>query len=196
MTIYSGFSHEKWWFSIVTLNYIKLPEGNLHILQHRKICTKTIPNWDFQPSKGQIPRPQPPSQPQKKLPPNSSPQCPRCPRCPRCLRPAPHSSSLPRHTWDFGPFRLIGLILDQLGSWRPAATNKNSLVSGFNASCHWDPISPRRMWWDNKPLGFSVTQMVFSGISMAKHQLHSQASARRHHAILWKCLITQSGCWE
>ena len=28
MAIYSGFSHEKWWFSIAMLNYQRVPEGN------------------------------------------------------------------------------------------------------------------------------------------------------------------------
>ena len=111
MTIYSGFSHEKWWFSIVTLNYIKLPEGNLHILQHRKICTKTIPNWDFQPSKGQIPRPQPPSQPQKKTAPQLFPSVPSVPSACSTLfiftKAHLRFRTLPTHRTHIGSTRLL-----------------------------------------------------------------------------------------
>ena len=31
MAIYSGFSHEKWWFSIAMLVYQRVPEGNNHL---------------------------------------------------------------------------------------------------------------------------------------------------------------------
>lgn len=102
----------------------------------RNICTKTIPNWDFQPSKGQIPRPQPPSQPQNKTAPQLVPSVPSVPSACSTL------FIFTKAHLRFRTSRLIRLILDQLGSWRPAATNKNSLVSGLKDVQGFVPLRP------------------------------------------------------
>ena len=47
MTIYSGFSHWKWWFSIVMLVYQRLPECN--VIGNHRLNAILMPNFQLNP---------------------------------------------------------------------------------------------------------------------------------------------------